>query len=245
MHTYLYDGSFDGLLTVYFYAYKDNDILSICQGAYYQPDLLSQPIILATEQDKTERIRKSIYQKLSHTVMRNLYLLYASELPDCDLLGLEYLRLCYSQGIGINTAKHHPVIRQMEDYRHKVTRELDRVKGFLRFQQIDAAVYYGHFAPDHNQLPLLANHLKQRFSDQKWIVHDERRGCALIYNLHDTMIVPFTNTEAAQLLQNSHDEYIALFQKYFQTIAIQERTNKRLQDQYMPHRYRQYMPETQ
>jgi hypothetical protein len=58
------------------------------------------------------------------------------------------------------------------------------------------------------------------------------------------MIVPFTQAEAAQLLQGSRDTYVDLFQKYFQTIAIKERTNKRLQDHYMPKRYREYMPET-
>ncbi|MBQ3119660.1 MAG: DUF4130 domain-containing protein, partial [Peptococcaceae bacterium] len=41
-----------------------------------------------------------------------------------------------------------------------------------------------------------------------------------------------------------HDDCIDLFQRYFNTIAIKERTNKRLQDQYMPKRYREYMPET-
>ena len=244
MNTYVYDGSFDGLLTAYFYAYRDKDIMDICAEDTYQPDLLSQRIQIITEGDKAERIRTSIYKKLSSTVMYNLYILYLSELPNCNLLGLEYLRLCYSRGSLINTAKQHPIIRQVDDHRLKVQQELARMKGFIHFQQIDERVYYACFAPDHNQLPLLAKHLEQRFSDQKWIVHDERRNCALIYNLHHSMIVPFTKADAKQLLQDNHDEYTALFKKYFQTIAIKERTNKRLQDQFMPHRYRKYMPET-
>ena len=122
--------------------------------------------------------------------------------------------------------------------------ELDRVKGFLRFQKIDENVYYAKFAPDHNQLPLLRSHLEKRFSDQKWIVHDERRNTALVYNLHRSMLVPLTTEEASQLVEGKHDDCIDLFQRYFNTIAIKERTNKRLQDQYMPKRYREYMPET-
>lgn len=244
MHIYLYDGTFDGLLTVYFYAYKDPDIYNICPLQQYQPDLLTTPKEIYTEPDKAERIRKSVYSGLSSSVMYNLYLLYLSELPECNLLGLQYLRLCYAQGIAIHHAKQHPVIRQLEDYRHKVLRELDRMKGFLRFQKIDEAVYYAAFAPDHNQLPLLRNHLEKRFSDQKWVVHDERRSTALIYNLHHSMLMPFTKEEAAQLLAGRHDDYSELFQRYFNTIAIKERTNKRLQDQYMPKRYREYMPET-
>ena len=245
MHSYLYDGSFDGLLTVYFYAYNDKNIYEICSQATYQPSLHTIPKDIVTQTDKAERIRKSVYAKLSSSVMYNLYLLYLSELPNCNMLGLEYLRLCYNQGIAIHNAKHHPVIRQLEDYRYKVTRELDRIKGFLRFQQIDSRVYYADFAPDHNQLPLLRNHLEKRFSDQKWIVHDKRRNTALIYNLQHSILIPFTDEEAAQLLKDKQDDYVELFQRYFNTISIKERTNKRLQDQYMPKRYREYMPETQ
>lgn len=245
MHTYLYDGTFEGLLTVYFYAYKDNDIFDICPLASNQPNLLAITKEIPTQTEKADRIRRSIYTKLSSSVMHNLYLLYLSELPGANVLGLQYLRLCYQHGITIHNAKQHPIIRQLEDARYKVTRELDRMKGFLRFQKIDENVYYAQFAPDHNQLPLLRTHLEKRFSDQKWIVHDQRRSIALVYNLHHSMLVPFTKEESAQLLAGKHDDYSELFQRYFNTIAIKERTNKRLQDQYMPKRYRNYMPETQ
>ncbi len=245
MQTYLYDGSFDGLLTVCFYAYKDSDIYTIDREAGYQPDLLSRPVTIKTELDKAQRIVRSVQQNLSAYTMRNLYLLYLSELPDCDLMCLQYLRLCFQNGAAINNAKHHPLIRKVEDYRHKVTLELDRVKGFLRFQQIDQRVFYARFAPDHNQLPLLMPHLERRFSDQKWIVHDEKRHCALLYNLHQSVLAPFNENEAAQLLEHCQDTTSDLFRQYFQSINIPERANPRLQAGYMPHRYQNYMPETQ
>ncbi len=245
MRLYLYDGTFDGLLTAYFYAYKDQDIYDISRQDSYQVDLLSQPRSIATEVDKAARIYRSVCQKLSADTMRNLYLLYLSELPHCDLLGLRYLRLCFANGTQINRAKQHPIIRQVEDYRHKVMTEYDHMKGFLRFQQIDQQVYFGHFAPDHNQLPLLLPHLEKRFSDQKLIVYDEKRSCALLYDLQRSVIVPFSQADAAQLLQDKQDDTIDLFRQYFQSITIAERANPRLQAQYMPHRYRKYMPETQ
>lgn len=245
MHTYLYDGSFDGLLTAYFHAYKDTEVHSICRESFYQPDLLSQPIHISTEDDKARRIMHSVQKNLSHYTMQNLYILYLSELPDCDLLGLHYLRFCFQYGANINNAKQHPIIRRVEDYRHKVMIEYDHMKGFLRFQKIDYRVYYARFAPDHNQLPLLMPHLKRRFSDQKMIVHDEKRNCAMIYNLQDSMIIPFAQEDAARLLGHHQDDTIDLFRQYFQTINIPERANPKQQAGYMPHRYRKYMPETQ
>ena len=241
----LYDGSFDGLLTAYFYAYKDPDVYTVCRQQNYQPDLLSQSRNIVTEPDKADRIYRSVRQNLSEQTLHNLYLIYLCELSDCDLLGLRYLRLCFINGASINLAKQHPVIRQVDDYRHKVYKELEHMKGFLRFQQIAPLTFYACFAPDHNQLPLLLPHLQRRFSDQKMLVHDEKRSCALIYNLHHSTIVPFTADDAARLLQNSQDDTIELFRQYFQSINIPERANPRLQAQYMPHRYRSYMGETQ
>lgn len=245
MHSYLYDSTFDGLLTAWFYAYKDDTVYTICRNTDYQPDLLSQPVPVKTQPDKADRIRQSVQHNLSSYTMRNLYLLYLSELPDCDLLGLQYLRLCFQHGAGINHAKHHPVIRKVEDYRRKVYIEYDHMKGFLRFQQIGGQLFYARFAPDHNQLPLLRPHLERRFSDQKMIVHDEKRHCALLYNLQSSMIVPFTAEDAARLLENSLDDSIHAFRQYFQAINIPERANPKQQAGYMPHRYRKYMPETQ
>lgn len=245
MRLYLYDGSFDGLLTAYFYAYKDPAVYDIVRQNCYQPDLLSQPRSVATEADKAARIDRAVYQQLSANTMRNLYLLYLSELPHCELLGLRYLRLCFTKGAAVNRAKQHPIIGQVEDCRRKVMTEYDHMKGFLRFEQIGQQTYFGRFAPDHNQLPLLLPHLQKRFSDQKLIVYDEKRSCALIYDLEQSAIIPFCQQDAARLLQGRRDETIELFQQYFQSIAIKERTNPRLQAQYMPHRYRKYMPETQ
>ena len=245
MHIYLYDGSFDGLLTAYFYAYRDPDVYDICRQSTYQPDLLSQPTVITTQTDKAARITRAVEQKLSAYTMQNLYLLYLSELPYCDLLGLNYLRLCFQQGANINRAKYHPVIRQVEDYRHKVTTELDHMKGFLRFQQIASLVFFARFAPDHNQLPLLQPHLERRFSDQSMIVYDEKRQYALVYDQQHSVMVPFTQADADQLLQGRQDACLLLFRRYFHTISIPERTNPRLQTSYMPHRYCSYMPETQ
>lgn len=245
MHSYLYDGSFDGLLTVWFCAYRDTEVLKICRQSDYQPDLLSQPLYIETQTDKAARITRSVYERLSADTMRNLYILYLSELPDCDLLGLQYLHLCYESGASINRAKHHPIIRRVDDIRQKVLKEYDHMRGFLRFQKLNNGVYYGRFAPDHNQLPLLMPHFQKRFSDQQMLIYDKKRSCAALFNDAESVMIPFTAKQSQQLLDSCEDTCYLLFRQYFQSITITERSNLRLQAQYLPHRYRTYMPETQ
>lgn len=245
MHTYLYEDSFDGFLTALFDGYRDTDVVAIVPADAYQPDIFSVQKNIPAQQEKARRIYDSVCSKLSYHTLQNLYYLYLGELPGHGLLALEYLRLCYTKGVQINFAKQHPVIAQVDACRYKVTYELQRIKGFLRFQEIAPLVFYGKIEPDHHQLPLLESHLRRRYSDQKMIVHDVKRKKALVYDLNQSIFVPFSQEEANALLEaGTQDNYIALFRQYFQAANIPERCNPRLQLNYMPRRYRKHMPET-
>lgn len=245
MEILIYDGTFDGLLTACFDGYTNPQVTDIIPEERFQPDLLQTPQQIITDQAKADRVYRSILTRLSSYTMRNVYYAYLSEAAGCDFLILQYLRLCYRQGDQINYAKQHPIIAQIDGLCRKVRFELDRIKGFLRLQEIGPMVFYGQLEPDHNLLPLLIPHLRQRFSDQKMIIFDQKRNRALIADLQQSTIIPFTQEEANQLLAHGReDEYILLFRRYFQTINIAQRENLRQQLNYMPRRYRKNMPET-
>ena len=63
MNIYLYDGSFEGLLTAIFYSFADKDELDIQRAALYQPTLLSVPLAITTEDDKVRRVSQSIQER--------------------------------------------------------------------------------------------------------------------------------------------------------------------------------------
>ena len=120
------------------------------------------------------------------------------------------------------------------------------MKGFLRFQEVAPLFFLAQIEPDHNLLPILIPHLQKRFSDQAMLVFDQKRNRALLLNGQQSTIIPFSQTEADNLLNNCKaDEYAQLFRQYFQTINIPERENLRQQLNYMPRRYRKNMLETQ
>ena len=104
MYTYLYDGTFDGLLTAYFYAYKDSQIYDICPAQLHQPSLHSIIKEIHTESDKAERIRKSVYTNLSSTVMYNLYLQYLWQCLCCSRGADTLVQVHYNRAVRSNTA---------------------------------------------------------------------------------------------------------------------------------------------
>ena len=92
----IYDGTFEGLLTAIFYAYPLKDEVSISKEGCYTPTLISSPEHITTEEDKFNRVYKSIKNKLSYDTLSNVYLLFLSEVPEVENLILKYLKLCLS-----------------------------------------------------------------------------------------------------------------------------------------------------
>lgn len=244
MKNYLYDGSFEGLLTVLFYAYADKESLLITKEKSYIPDLLYEPYQVPVEQDKFERVYSSIQNKLSSSVLSTIYYLYLSETEGCENLILDYLRLCYRYGTEINLAKNHDIIIKVDTLYRKVSHEAHRFIGFVRFNEISPLCFYAQIEPDHHILPLLSHHFTTRFSDQNFIIHDLRRCIALVYDQKETYLQVLIKTEVNKLKDlHVSDPFQTLFKSFYDSVTIKERANPRLQKSFVPQRYWKHLTE--
>lgn len=246
MKTYIYDGSFPGLLTAIFYAYPGVSSIQIVLQQHYLYNLLDEVIEITTEDDKFERVYDSILNKLSKDTLRIVYYLYLSEDAKHGTLILNYLRLCYRYGLNINLAKNNEIIIAVDSLYRKVSLEAHRFYGFVRFKAIGPMTFYSAIEPDYQILPLIANHFITRFSDQNFMIHDLRRHTALIYNQSDyylrDMPIDF-HTRAIDQLTKDHFE--DLFKVFYQHVTVDERKNPRQQARYMPRRYWKHLVELQ
>ena len=236
MQQYIYDGSFDGLLTAIFYAYKAD--ACITSQIHYQPNLLLEPIVIPLEDDKAARVATSIQTKLSHAIFQTIYHLYLSTSPSCEQLILDYLRLCYRYGPSINLAKNHDTIIAVDTLVRKVTLESHRLTGLIRFKEIAPMCFYARITPDHHILPLIAKHFVKRFSDQAFIIHDTVRQVALVYNKEEGCLQVLSPEENDLLLSYTPtDGFEELFKIFYNSTTIKARHNPSLQKRYMPTRY--------
>ncbi|MDR3224726.1 MAG: TIGR03915 family putative DNA repair protein [Clostridiales Family XIII bacterium] len=107
-------------------------------------------------------------------------------------------------------------------------------------------ILYARISPDHEVLEFLAPHFTDRFKSDPFIIHDTKRGRALIAWHRRWHIEDFTEQDAALFANTANEEaYRGMWRKYFDTIAIKERTNPRCQRNFMPARYWQNLPEMQ
>ena len=64
---YVYDGSFEGLLTVIFNSYKVLEDVDDIVKKDEQIDFISDRINCVTERDKAERVKKSVIKNFSYS----------------------------------------------------------------------------------------------------------------------------------------------------------------------------------
>jgi len=128
---------------------------------------------------------------------------------------------------------------------YKVYREIDRMKGLLRFVPDEHGELIAKCAPDHYILPALAGHFTSRLGDIPWSIIDEKRSlCLRRQPGKKAEIIPYSpSSEEKTPLSAKNDEWEALWKHYHKTINNEDRNNPRCQKQFMPKRYWKYLPE--
>ncbi len=245
---FLYDGSFDGLLTAIYEAfYSPIPPTQIVTHDNFIPNLFSEERHITTDLEKSEKVYKAIKEKISSTALKNIYHAYLSELTQIEIWIYQYLKLGFKLGVRIDNRVSDEIVMKIHHAERKVSFENHRLKGLLRFQLLKNQVYYAPIEPDHNILSLLAPHFARRMADQNWLIHDLKRGLAAVYSLESSNTQKWSLFSLDKSLQIQFAEDEELFQDlwktFFKTVSIEERTNLKLQKQHMPVRYWKYMVE--
>lgn len=106
----------------------------------------------------------------------------------------------------------------------------------LRFIKVGDNLFYASIHPDNNIIENLGQHFIRRLPTQNFIIHDKNKNIAFLYNTKEYKIVDSTLLTIPDISENEK-MYQELWTAFFKTIAIKERTNARLQMQYMPKKY--------
>jgi len=178
---YLYDGSFDGLLTCIYHHYYQEPAAGIYRQEYYQPGLMMKSTVVMTEAAFADRVYKAIEEKISSDVLAKIYHVYLSSASDKENLILNYLLLGFQMGAKVDLYHSHPAVHPVHKLDRQVIGETHRLLGLLRFQETGQFLYAA-MSPDHHILTLIADHFADRLAGERWIIHDQKRKIAIIYD---------------------------------------------------------------
>jgi len=235
MIDYLYDGTFDGLLTCVYYHYYNDKCYGIFSKNDYSPNLISVPIFIDTDFEKSKKVYDSLQLKVSKTFLKNIYYLFLSNFEDKGKLILAYTVLGFKIGNSIDSYHSNSIVNAAQKQSRKVSLEVQRFLGLIRFSDVSNSLY-SSIEPDNDILELLASHFMDRFSSEKIIIHDTKRKKALIAHDYKWHITDFSLKKDINF-SDTEIFFRELWKDYHFNVGIEERKNPKLQSQYMPRRY--------
>jgi probable DNA metabolism protein len=252
MHLFLYDKTFEGLLTAVFDAYEKKIVPDkIIEREESQTYLFAEIHDIITDEKKAERVWKGLHKKLSAEACQMLSVAFLAESPDVELLLYLYIRKAMASKTSIENNFADPSVMEIVQLFKKVSKEAERVRMFVRFQKTLDDIYFASFEPQYNVLPMTVKHFEERFADQVWIIYDTKRKYGFYYDKQTVSEIRFDHDKIHQVtgkldssvLADNEKLFQELWKSYFTHIAIKERSNPLLHRKLLPKRFWKYLPE--
>ena len=236
MVDYLYDGTFEGFLTCIYLHYYNEKADGIFPREEYQSNMMKTWVEVDTDRDKADIVYEAIKKKISGYDLRRIYRVFMSSEPEKEKKILDYVRLGFIKGSCISMLHGNPIVFEVQRIEKKVSFEVHRMKGLIRFSELEGGILYSRIEPDHDIVEFLADHFTDRYKNEPFIIHDMKRSKALVAYKKDWYITYFTSENVSPV---SEDEqlYRELWKQYFENMTIKERINPACQKNMMPMRY--------
>lgn len=248
---FVFDGSFEGLLTAVFEWFERKPgSVNLVMANRHQPDAFSESLTITNDRSKADRVWKGLQQKLDKAWQRQIYCCYLSELPEAFSAIFNFCSYVF-KNMGGEQDYGHPAVLMVAQLARKVEREKHRMEAFIRFEQAADGLFYCGIDPDFNVIPLVAGHFTKRYADQRWLIYDIKRNYGLYYDLHQPEEIYLENGLQAlnQKEKIAVDEkeklYANLWKDYFKSTNIESRKNTKLHVKHVPKRYWKYLTEKQ
>lgn len=248
---YLYDGTFEGLLTIVFDCYLSKEIPSkIVPLQDYINNILDNTFLIETDFTKSDRIFQGISKNICDKALYDAYyaFLCSNHSHICENKEIEIVKFllhAFIVGPKIMTMLSVDHVLHVIKLRKNMLAEAHKLKGLTRLQEIGDNLFYASIHPENNVIENLGHFFIHRFPTQNLILHDKNREIALLYNTKKYTIIDVSNNILMPTITENEKQFQGLWKIFFKTIAIKERTNPRCQMQFMPKKYWKYLVEMQ
>jgi probable DNA metabolism protein len=253
MIVFRYDKTFEGLLTAIFDAYARRAFPDeLLAGGDPGPLFVTEEHTVITDLEKSGRVWRAIEKHLPKEVCNMLLFAWLAEEEGVDMMLVRYMRRAIDSTNDVATDFSDPDILRVKQLAQKVSNERQFLIMFTRFQKGGDDTYFAPVAPRYNALPLAVPYFRDRFGDQRWLIYDIKRRYGFYYDLET--VTEVTMEDDSHLLGGKLDERLmaedeklfrSLWKSYFNSMAIKERINPRLQRQHMPRRFWKLLTELQ
>lgn len=238
---FLYDGTFLGFISVVYNIIVNKHFpREIKFENEYMDNIFNDSVFITTNEENSNKVLYKL--KSNNYTYYNVYTSFMSSSETKEMDILKYILKFIKYGDKINFMKNDSVIINIDKMCKQVKREAHRLKGFIRFKELNNGVLFVDISPENNIIEILVNHFKERLKNESWIIIDTRRKNAVIYDKGKYELINFVDNYENDL-SKEEELFQNLWKNYFKTIAIKERKNKRCQMNFMPKKYWKYLVE--
>ncbi len=241
MNIYLYDGSTEGLFSAIDHVLRHEPDPSAVVLGRREPGLFEEGVVLTTDRERADVLVRRFSSAFPRNAREVMYALF-SEKEEIATVLLHYIHMVARHGGQVGAHLTHPVVNEVHLLACKVARELNRMKGLLRFAMLEDGSYLAKMEPDYNIIQPLSSFFTRRLGAQEWFIYDVGRG---LVSRWDGSTLQYGALESfhAPALAPEEQEVRRCWKTFFSHIAIPERKNERLQKSCMPMKYWKYLVE--
>ena len=129
----------------------------------------------------------------------------------------------------------HPRVQPLLAAQLSLKNERHLLLGFLRFSEIDGSLV-ASIQPKNYILPYLQSHFCSRYMTENFLIFDRTHKAALVYQDRCAKIISLDELVLPEISENEQN-FRALWQRFYKTIAITARENPRCRMTHCPKRY--------
>lgn len=240
---YLYDGSFDGLLTAIFEIYlRKEEPKQIVFEENFQHGFDQIVRNIQTDEDKSKRVGDGFRKKCGKQAFDNIVTAFLCADEGKSYSIYKYMKIGFALGRSRVYEIGYSEVLDIVKICERVKKEAHLMTGFIRFRLMEDGIFYSKIEPTHNIIPIVMPFFADRYSDQPFIVHAPNHQIAGYYDLQKWVIVEVEELNLSDMHEDGLD-YEKMWKRFYETIAIKERTNSVCRRNHMPMKYWKNLPE--
>lgn len=201
-----------------------------------------------TDSEKAEKVANTLRKKLGSEDYYHIYqaaLSRHAEKAECIYRTIVAGLAGGRRGAVMQNLQNPDICRVFELSR-TTGNEAHRYYQFLRFRELEGGVLFSEIKPENDILPLIGEHFSERFPGEHFLVYDRTHHTFLVHEAYKQWVLVMgeeLNREWIGKVSENEAQFAALWKGFCRSIAIMERKNLRLQQQFLPLKFRAFITE--